>query len=154
IVSFIIVGIIAVPSLLGIARSSEPIDLLAELGIAVLLFLVGIKLDLKLVRTMGTVALATGLGQVAFTSVFGFLICLAMGLDTVACIYIPAALAFSSTIVIVKLLSDRREIESLHGRTGLGLLVVQDIVVVIAMIVLAALGVGEREGSATGNIAI
>jgi len=62
IVSFIIVGIIAGPSLLGIARSSEPIDLLAELGIAILLFLVGIKLDLKLVRTMGTVALATGLG--------------------------------------------------------------------------------------------
>ena len=154
IVSFIIVGIIAGPSLLGIARSSEPIDLLAELGIAVLLFLVGIKLDLKLVRTMGTVALATGLGQVAFTSVFGFLICLAMGLDTVTSIYIAVALTFSSTIIIVKLLSDKREIDSLHGRIALGFLIVQDIVVVIAMIVLAALGVGEREGSATGNIAI
>jgi Kef-type K+ transport system membrane component KefB len=153
IVSFIAVGILAGPAVLGISRSSEPIDLLADLGIAVLLFLVGIKLDLKLVRTMGTVALATGLGQVAFTSIFGFLLCLALGLDTVTSIYIAVALTFSSTIIIVKLLSDKREIESLHGRIALGFLIVQDIVVVLAMIVLSALGVGEREGSATGNIA-
>src|SRR5690606_22998694 len=60
----------------------------------------------------------------------------------------------SSTIIIVKLLSDKREIESLHGRIALGFLIVQDIVVVIAMIALAALGVGEREGSAAGNVAM
>lgn len=154
IVSFIAVGIFAGPSVLDIAKSSEPIDLLADLGIAILLFLVGIKLDLKLVRTMGTVALATGLGQVAFTSIFGFLICLALGLDLVTSIYIAVALTFSSTIIIVKLLSDKREIESLHGRIALGFLIVQDIVVVLAMIALSALGVGEREGSATGSIAM
>jgi predicted Kef-type K+ transport protein len=68
-------------------------------------------------------------------------------------IYIAVALTFSSTIIIVKLLSDKREIESLHGRIALGFLIVQDIVVVLAMIVLSALGVGEREGSAAGNIA-
>jgi Kef-type K+ transport system membrane component KefB len=153
IVSFIIVGILAGPSFLDIARSAEPIDLLADLGIAVLLFLVGIKLDLKLIRTMGAVALATGLGQVAFTSIFGFLICLALGLDMVTSIYIAVALTFSSTIIIVKLLSDKREIESLHGRIALGFLIVQDIVVVIAMIVLSAIGVGEREGNAAADIA-
>jgi Kef-type K+ transport system membrane component KefB len=153
IVSFIAVGILAGPSVLGIAQSSEQIDLLAQLGIAVLLFLVGIKLDLKLVKTMGAVALATGLGQVAFTSIFGFLICLALGIDTVTSIYIAVALTFSSTIIIVKLLSDKREIESLHGRIALGFLIVQDIVVVLAMIVLSALGVGEREGDAVDNIA-
>jgi Kef-type K+ transport system membrane component KefB len=153
IVSFIAVGILAGPSVLGIARSSEQINLLAELGIAVLLFLVGIKLDLKLIRTMGAVSLATGLGQVAFTSIGGFLICLALGLDTVTSIYISVALTFSSTIIIVKLLSDKREIESLHGRIALGFLIVQDIVVVMAMIALAAIGVGEREGSAAADIA-
>lgn len=152
IVAFIAVGIFAGPSVLGIAQSSDSIDLLADLGIAVLLFLVGIKLDLKLVRTMGTVALATGLGQVAFTSIFGFLICLALGFDVVTSIYIAVALTFSSTIIIVKLLSDKREIESLHGRIALGFLIVQDIVVVLAMISLSALGVGEREGSAAGGI--
>ncbi len=152
IVSFIAVGILAGPSFLDITRSNEQIELLASLGIAVLLFLVGIKLDLKLVRTMGTVALATGLGQVAFTSIFGFLICLALGLDTVTSIYIAVALTFSSTIIIVKLLSDKREIESLHGRIALGFLIVQDIVVVVAMIVLSAIGIGTREGSATLDV--
>lgn len=153
IVSFIAVGIISGPALLDIAQSPEPIDLLADLGIAVLLFLVGIKLDLKLVRTLGPVALATGLGQVAFTSIFGFLICLALGLDALTSIYVAVALTFSSTIIIVKLLSDKREIDSLHGRIALGFLIVQDLVVVLAMIVLAALGVGEREGDAAGDIA-
>ena len=152
IVAFIAVGIIAGPSFLDIARSPEPIDLLADLGIAVLLFLVGIKLDLKLVKTMGTVAIATGLGQVAFTSVFGFLICLALGLDAITSLYIAVALTFSSTIIIVKLLSDKREIESLHGRIALGFLIVQDIVVVLAMIVLSAIGVGTREDGAIDAI--
>jgi Kef-type K+ transport system membrane component KefB len=146
IVSFIAVGIIAGPSVLDIARSDAQIDLLAELGIAVLLFLVGLKLDFTLVRTLGPVALMTGLGQVVFTTVFGFLICLAMGVDALTAIYIAIALTFSSTIIIVKLLSDKREIDSLHGRIALGFLIVQDIVVVIAMIVLSAVGVGGASG--------
>jgi Kef-type K+ transport system membrane component KefB len=152
IVSFIFVGIVAGPSVLGIARSAEQIDLLAELGIALLLFLVGIKLDLKLVRTLGPVSLATGLGQVAFTSIFGFLICLGLGMDAITATYVAVALTFSSTIIIVKLLSDKREIDSLHGRIALGFLIVQDLVVVLAMIVLSAIGIGERGDGGTGAI--
>jgi len=156
IVSFIAVGILAGPSVFNIAQSNEPIDLLAELGIAVLLFLVGLKLDLKLVRTLGPVALMTGLGQVAFTTIFGFLIGLALGFDVVASLYIAVALTFSSTIIIVKLLSDKREIDSLHGRIALGFLIVQDLVVVLAMIVLSAVGVGaaavDSAGEASGTL--
>ncbi|MEM6383052.1 MAG: cation:proton antiporter family protein [Pseudomonadota bacterium] len=146
IVSFIAVGIIAGPSVLNIARSDAQIDLLAELGIAVLLFLVGLKLDFKLVRTLGPVALLTGLGQVVFTTVFGFLLALALGLDARTALYVAIALTFSSTIIIVKLLSDKREIDALHGRIALGFLIVQDIVVVIAMIALSAIGVGGGAG--------
>jgi hypothetical protein len=86
--------------------------------------------------------LVTGLGQVIFTTVFGFLIGLALGLDPRTAIYVAIALTFSSTIIIVKLLSDKREIDSLHGRIALGFLIVQDVVVVLAMIVLSAIGVG------------
>lgn len=142
IVSFIAVGILAGPSVLDIAHSDKQIDLLAELGIAILLFLVGLKLDFKLVRTLGPVALVTGLGQVVFTTIFGFLIALALGLNALMAIYVAIALTFSSTIIIVKLLSDKREIDSLHGRIALGFLIVQDIVVVIVMIGLSAIGVG------------
>jgi len=147
IVSYIAVGIIAGPSGLDIAQSSEPIELLAALGIALLLFLVGLKLDLKLVRELGPVALTTGLGQVAFTTLFGFLIGLGLGLGPVASLYVAIALTFSSTIIIVKLLSDKREIDSLHGRIALGFLIVQDIVVVAAMITLSAIGAGSGEAA-------
>ncbi len=151
IVSFIAVGIIAGPSVLHITQSPDQIHLLAELGIAILLFLVGIKLDVKLVRTLGTVALTTGLGQVAFTAGIGFFICLGLGLDAVTSIYVAVALTFSSTIIIVKLLSDKREIDSLHGRIALGFLIVQDIVVVLAMIVLSAIGIAGP-GSDDGGL--
>jgi Kef-type K+ transport system membrane component KefB len=124
------------------------IRFLAELGVAILLFLVGLKLDWRLVRALGPVAVATGLGQVAFTSGFGFLIGLAVGLDVVTSIYVAVALTFSSTIIIVKLLSDKRELETLHGRIALGFLIVQDIVVVLAMVVLSTLGVGKAESNA------
>lgn len=152
IVTFIAVGILAGPSVLDLARSSEHIDLLSELGIAVLLFLVGIRLDLKLIRSLGPVSLTTGLGQVAFTSLIGFFIGLALGLDAVTSAYVAVALTFSSTIIIVKLLSDKREIDSLHGRIALGFLIVQDLVVVLAMMALSAVGLGAREEATLGGI--
>ena len=152
IVSFSAVGLVAGPSALDVVHSDEQIDLLSELGIAVLLFLVGIKLDVKLIRSLGQVALLTGLGQVAFTSIFGFGIGLALGLDVVTSIYVAVALTFSSTIIIVKLLSDKREIDSLHGQIALGFLIVQDLVVVLAMIVLSAIGIGAAaEGGGHGG---
>lgn len=144
IVCFIAVGILAGNSALGIVQSHENIELLAELGVAVLLFLVGLKLDLKLVRTLGAVSLATGLGQVFFTSAIGFLIGLALGLDAVTSLYVAVALTFSSTIIIVKLLSDKKEVDSLHGRIAIGFLIVQDLVVVLAMMVLSAFGIGAQ----------
>ncbi|WP_027251341.1 cation:proton antiporter [Photobacterium halotolerans] len=147
IVSFIAVGVLAGPSLLDIVQSHEHIELLAELGIVVLLFLVGLKLDLKLIRTLGPVALATGLGQVAFTSAFGFVLGIILGLDTVTSLYVAVALTFSSTIIIVKLLSDKREVDSLHGRIAVGFLIVQDLVVVLAMMALSAFGIGAQAGA-------
>ncbi|KTD13234.1 transporter, CPA2 family [Legionella jamestowniensis DSM 19215] len=145
IVGFIVVGILAGPAFLGIVQSHEHIELLAELGIAVLLFLVGLKLDLHLIKTLGLVSLATGLGQVLFTSLLGFFIAKGLGMDTVAALYVSVALTFSSTIIIVKLLSDKREVDSLHGRIAIGFLIVQDLVVVLAMITLSTFGIGSQE---------
>lgn len=156
VVSFIAVGVLAGPSALNIVSDHGNIELMAELGIAVLLFLVGLKLDLKLVRTLGLVALATGLGQVLFTSLFGFLIALALGMSVVVALYVAVALTFSSTIIIVKLLSDKREVDSLHGRIAIGFLIVQDLVVVLAMMVLSSFGIGALEsdnGDALARVA-
>ena len=140
IVAFIAVGILLGPSALGMVAHSSEIELFARLGIALLLFVVGLKLDLHIIRTVGPVALASGLGQVIFTSVVGYLIALMLGMSHVSAIYVAVALTFSSTIIIVKLLSDKREVDSLHGRIAVGFLIVQDIVVVLVMIGLTALG--------------
>ncbi|MEX0731468.1 MAG: cation:proton antiporter family protein [Aquisalimonadaceae bacterium] len=147
IVSFIAVGILLGPSALDWMHDREAVHLLSEVGITLLLFVVGLKLDLHLIRTMGPVALATGMGQVIFTSVVGYGIAVWLGFAPLTALYIAVALTFSSTIIIVKLLSDKREIDSLHGRIAVGFLIVQDIVVVLVLILLAALAAGEGESS-------
>jgi len=152
IVAFIAVGVLVGPVGFGIVSSTEEIDLLAELGIALLLFVVGLKLDLRLIRSVGPVALATGLGQVLFTSVVGFAIALALGLGTTAALFVAVAITFSSTIIIVKLLSDKRELEELHGRIAVGFLIVQDIAVILAMIGLTAFGAGEGTNDVSREI--
>ncbi len=152
IVAFIAVGILVGPAGLKWVTIGSEIDLLAKTGISLLLFTVGLKLDLHVIRTMGPVSLATGLGQVIFTSVIGYVLCLALGLSHLASVYVAVALTFSSTIIIVKLLSDKREIDSLHGRIAVGFLIVQDLVVVLVMIALTALGAGRGGGQWTQEI--
>ena len=149
--AYIIVGILAGPAVLGWVGAHDQIDLLAQIGITVLLFVVGLKLDLRHVRQIGPVALATGLGQLGFTICFGFLIVLLLGRDWLEALYVAVALTFSSTIIIVKLLSDKRELDSLHGRIAVGFLIVQDLAVVIAMMVMSGLGGigGEAVGGTT-----
>ena len=141
-IAYIVVGIAVGPAGLELVRSHDQIDLLAQVGVTVLLFVVGLKLDLTQVRHIGPVALATGLGQLAFTILFGLALLLALGKGLAEAIYVAVALTFSSTIIIVKLLSDKRELDSLHGRIAVGFLIVQDLAVVLAMMAMSALSGG------------
>ena len=144
IVGFICVGIIAGPSFLGAVQGGEEIELLAHLGIAVLLFIVGLKLDLRLIAALGPVAVIAGVSQMALTALAGLALALLLGFALPEAVYVAVALTFSSTIIVVKLLSDRREIDELHGRIALGVLIVQDIAVVAVMIGLSAFGATGR----------
>ncbi|MFC0261080.1 cation:proton antiporter [Fontibacter flavus] len=139
IVMFIFLGVLVGPSFLDIVQSKEQIHLLADIGIAILLFIVGLKLDLRLIKSIGKIALMTGIGQVIFTSLFGYVIGIALGFSSMESFYIAVALTFSSTIIIVKLLSDKKEIDSLHGQIAVGFLIVQDLVVILVMIILSTL---------------
>ncbi|MCS6838934.1 MAG: cation:proton antiporter, partial [Bdellovibrionaceae bacterium] len=139
VVAFIISGILVGPDFLNIARSIDSLTLLSEISVAVLLFLVGLKLDTEMVNKLGRVAVATGLGQVIFTSLIGIFVCLLLGMDWVTSIYVSVSLTFSSTIIIVKLLSDKKEVDSLHGKIAIGFLIVQDLIVVLSMVVISLL---------------
>ncbi|MFN3495259.1 MAG: cation:proton antiporter [Hydrogenophaga sp.] len=138
-IAYIVIGIALGPAGFSLVQAHDQIDLLAQIGVTVLLFVVGLKLDLQHVRHIGPVALATGLGQLAFTIVFGFVLILLLGKSPVEALYVAVALTFSSTIIIVKLLSDKRELDSLHGRIAVGFLIVQDLAVVLAMMAMSAL---------------
>lgn len=154
-IMFLAAGILAGPSVFGLIQSHDQIELLAHIGIALLLFIVGMRLDVHLIRTTGPVALATGAGQIVFTSAIGFGIALAMGFDVVSAAYVAVALTFSSTIIIVKLLSDKKEIDALHGRIAVGFLIVQDMAAIVALVVLTTLGGTLPENaSATGAMAV
>lgn len=154
VVSFIAVGVLVGPFGLDLVQSIEQIYLLSELGIAVLLFVVGLKLDLSLVKSIGKVATLTGLGQVVFTSAVGYLIALQLGFSHITSLYIAVALTFSSTIIIVKLLTDKREIDSLHGKIALGFLIIQDLVVVLMMIGLSSLGAENSQSPLTETLLV
>lgn len=143
-IAYIIVGILVGPAGFGLVSAHDQVDLLAQVGVVVLLFVVGLKLDLQHVRHIGPVALATGLGQLTFTIIFGFVLTYAMGKSVMDAIYVAVALTFSSTIIIVKLLTDKREIDALHGRIAIGFLIVQDLAVVVAMMVMSSLRYGDE----------
>ena len=152
IVAFIVVGIAVGPVGTGWVSADSTIELLADFGISLLLFLVGLRLDLQMIRSTGPVAMVTGLGQVVLTSSIGYLVAIAFGMDSLTAVYIAMALTFSSTIIIVKLLSDKRELDHLHGRIAVGVLIVQDLVVVVVMIVLTAFG-QDTGGDLGGGVA-
>ncbi|MCE5313785.1 MAG: cation:proton antiporter [Armatimonadota bacterium] len=145
-VGFILVGILVGPSGLGAVRSTDQIHLLAEMGLALLLFVVGLKLDVGHIRSAGVATLVAGVGQVVLTAAFGYLLVIALGLSGVAAFYVAVSLTFSSTIIVIKLLSDKRDTDSLYGRLSIGILIVQDIVVVFAMIALSGLSKGGDFG--------
>jgi len=154
IIMFLATGILAGPAVLGVIRSYDQIELLAHIGISLLLFIVGLRLDLSLIRTTGPVALATGLGQIVFTAGIGFVICLALGMNAISAAYVSVALTFSSTIIIVKLLSDKKEIDALHGRIAVGFLIVQDIAAILALVALTTFGAPLARGQSALGVSL
>lgn len=146
VVGYIFTGILIGPQLLDLIHTKEHIELFSKIGITVLLFIVGLSLSPQVIKDVGKVSLVTGLGQVIFTSVIGFAIALGLGFDVVASLYIAIALTFSSTIIILKLLSDKGDLQKLYGKIAVGFLLVQDIVATfILMSVSSFSGAGNAD---------
>lgn len=139
IIAFIAVGVLVGPAGLDLVAADEQVELLAELGITLLLFVVGLKLDPHEISTVGPVAIVAGLGQIAVTGIIGYAIAMLLKMNLITSFYVAIALTFSSTIVVIKLLSDKKEIDALHSRIAVGILIVQDIVVILVTIALSAL---------------
>lgn len=147
IIGYIVAGIIV--SILGLLNESNTLLVFSEMGVAFLLFIVGIGLSPKMVREVGKISIITGIGQIIFTSLIGYLIATALGFDWITAAYIAIALTFSSTIIIMKLLSDKDALEKLYGKISIGFLLVQDIVAIIILILISSLESGTGGASST-----
>ncbi|MFH1585174.1 MAG: cation:proton antiporter [archaeon] len=138
IIGYILAGIIVSPYFLNIAQSTETIKVFSQIGVALLLFIVGLSLSPRVIKEVGKVSLITGIGQIVFTSLFGFLISRLLGFSVIVSLYIAIALTFSSTIIIMKLLSDKKDLDKLYGKISIGFLLVQDIFVIILLMIISS----------------
>lgn len=144
IIGYILTGLIVGPQVFDVIKSPKTLQVFSEFGITLLLFMVGLNLRPTVIREVGRVASITGLGQVIFTSSIGYLICLALGFGAMASLYIAIALTFSSTIIILKLLSDKGDLQKLYGKISVGFLLVQDIVATIILILISSFSLGSN----------
>lgn len=148
ILGHILTGIIVGPFVLNLIQSKELLEIFSSLGITALLFIVGLSLSPQIMREVGKVSLAAGIGQVVFTTVLGYLIGIAFGFSSIAALYLAFAFTFSSTIIISKLLSDKKDTHKLYGKISIGMLLVQDIIATFALLlVTATLDGGELTGA-------
>jgi len=143
IVGYIFTGILVGPYFLNLIQNGDVIELFSKIGITILLFIVGLNLSPNVIREVGKVSLLTGIGQVLFTSIIGFFIATALGIDRIAAIYVAIALTFSSTIIILKLLSDKGDLNKLYGKIAIGFLLVQDIVATLILLFTSSFAGGE-----------
>lgn len=155
IIGYIATGLIAGPSLLNTISDVESFQIFADIGIALLLFLVGLGLNPKVVKEVGKIALLTGIGQVAFTTTIGyFLIDAITNLTPVGNFYLALAISFSSTIIVLKLLSDKKEQTRLHGKIAIGFLLVQDLIATMALLFVSTNGSNGIQGNDFAVIAL
>lgn len=151
IIAYIVTGLLIGPFALYQLSHGEVLHGLAEVGITLLLFMVGLDLDFSQLKRIGKAAVLAGLGQVIFTAGIGYGIATLLGLETIPAIYVALALTFSSTIIVVKLLSEKQDMQSLYGKLAVGIFLVQDIAAIFILILLAGITGNASLGSLSGG---
>jgi len=145
IIAYIITGIICGPLFFNLLHGQEATyDIFAKFGIVLLLFIIGLNLNVNHLKHIGKVSVLAGLGQFLFTVFFGTLLLLAFKLSMATALFLAMSITFSSTIIIMRLLTDKKDTETVYGKHTLGLLLVQDIIAVLIMIFL---GVSKSNSS-------
>ncbi len=144
IIAYILTGLLI--SALGVTDvgSSETLRFLPEVGIALLLFLVGMELDLREIRNIGRQILAVAALQIAATFLIGFGLVSLLGFGPVGSLYLALGLSFSSTILVVKLLIEKEMLSSLSGKLAVGILLLEDLVAIFALMALSAFASGNH----------
>ncbi len=138
IIAYIITGLLLGPAVFGVVSPGALTETMAELGLAFLLFLLGIKMRLDEISHILTPIVKISLPQMTLVALAGFGTASLVGFGLWESVLIGLAVMYSSTAVIIKMLTDKGTATSLHGKLDIGVLLVQDIVVVILLAILAA----------------
>jgi CPA2 family monovalent cation:H+ antiporter-2 len=150
---YLAVGVLIGPNALALAKDSAGVKYLAEFGVVFLMFAIGLEFNLPKLRSMRTLVFGLGLSQVVLTmvgAIVGHLLLLfafsftarPWELSWQGAVALGGAIAMSSTAIVVKLMAERLELESEHGRRVLGILLFQDLAVVPLLVLIPALGAG------------
>jgi Kef-type K+ transport system membrane component KefB/Trk K+ transport system NAD-binding subunit len=148
IIGYIIAGVLISPFLVKLGASKEIVDVFSKFGVAFLLFVVGLHMNPKIIKEIGAASLFVGVAQIILTFALGFLVSFTvLGFNLVTSAYIGIALSFSSTIIILKLLSDKKNLDSLYGKISIGILIVQDLVAVAVLMFISSTANGVNLAS-------
>jgi len=154
IVGYLIAGTLVGPNVLGWISTQAELFNIAEFGVALLLFAIGLEFSPRRLLSLGGIVLKTGPLQVVLTAVLGFAGATAFGLDAREALVIGMMVAVSSTACVLRLLTDRAEIDSEHGRTALGILLIQDAAVIPMMLLVSIMATGGTWGLIVGKLAL
>lgn len=138
IISYILTGILVGPALLHLTSRPDILTLFSDIGIALLLFIIGLGLNPRVIKEVGRTAVLVGVSQVFSVTIIGLLIGKSFGLTGTAALILGASLAFSSTIIILKLISDKREQGRLYGKIAISVSLVQDILAIAIVVITSA----------------
>ncbi len=142
-IGHIITGILVGPAVFNLVSSTETIEIFAEFGIALLLFIIGLGLNLRVIKDVGKVALLASLAQVLFVGGATYSVATMLGYTTTVALYMSLALSLSSTIIVLKLLSDKKEQSRLYAKVSIGFLLVQDLLATLAVVVVSSSASGS-----------
>lgn len=137
VIAYILAGMVAGPLFLNILSGHDlPLQSFAQFGIVLLLFIVGLSLNVASIKQVGRAVFIGSIIQFLATVFFGYWCLVALGLSSQTALFLSVAVAFSSTIIVVKLLTDKKDTESVYGRFVIGILLVQDIIAILIMVFL------------------
>lgn len=149
VIAYLLAGVVL--SFLSAFQTSHSLvlEVLPEIGIAFVLFLIGMELDLREIKSLGKPIIISSAGQVAISAVLGFLIATGLGFEKLESIYLGLGLAFSSTVVVIKMLLEKKDLSSLYGKLSVGILLVEDLIAIVVLMLVSvgssALNLGLQE---------
>ncbi|MDX2150721.1 MAG: cation:proton antiporter [Bryobacteraceae bacterium] len=154
IVGYLLAGLVLGPTGVGLVRPDEDVSVLSELGVALLLFSIGLEFSFARLRQLGRVAAVGGSVQLVLTTAVVFLVARVFGVAAPAALALGLAIGMSSTAVVLRELTDRAQLDSVHGRIAIAILLLQDVAVIPILILTDALGHSLEPGAMLVNVAV